>query len=175
MIVVDTETTGTNPYKNSIIQIGAVDFYNPNLQFKLTFMPFDTAEVDPIAETIHKLSIKQLQSFDGFNNAITKFNEWVKNIGQRYENSTIRLGGYNIGFDFWFLKFSFDRVGIKMPFDFHLFDLYSISKAFGFPSLSVVGICNRLKLPVLPTHDALNDAIMTRNALFELLPKHGNY
>ena len=33
MIVVDIETSGTSPYKHSILSIGAVDFSNPERQF----------------------------------------------------------------------------------------------------------------------------------------------
>ena len=49
MIVVDVETSGLDDEKNSLLSIGAVDFYNPKNQFYGECRVREGAEVNPEA------------------------------------------------------------------------------------------------------------------------------
>ena len=166
IIVLDTETTGTNPCKNSVIQIGAINFSDPNQKFQITFAPFKGAEITQEAEQVHKISKDTFNSLPKFEDGIKEFHGWITSF--KTEN-TITMAGYNIAFDYWFLNTSFAKANLTNPFDFHLVDLYSIAFSKKLTSFGLVKICKELGLETLPAHDALNDAIMTRNALVKIL------
>jgi DNA polymerase III epsilon subunit-like protein len=60
MIVVDVETTGTNPIKNSLVSIGAVDFDNPTEQFYQECRIWDGAHVETEALAVNGFTEEQI-------------------------------------------------------------------------------------------------------------------
>jgi hypothetical protein len=58
MIIVDIETTGIDPIKNSMVSIGAVD-YNTGEEFYRECRVFDGTEIDPYALKINGLTVEQ--------------------------------------------------------------------------------------------------------------------
>lgn len=165
IIVLDTETTGTDPWKNSVIQIGAVDFSNPENKFQMIFAPFEGAEITSEAEKTHKIKKETFQTLPKFEYGVKKFHDWLLSFKQ----SPITMAGYNISFDYWFITKSFEKANLTNPFDFHLLDLYSIAFSINLREYGLTKICKALGVETLQAHNALNDAIMTRNALFKIL------
>ena len=60
MIVVDVETTGSIPYRHSIVSIGAVEFENPTNQFYEECRIFEGAEIEDIAMKVNGFSYDEI-------------------------------------------------------------------------------------------------------------------
>ena len=122
MIVVDIETSGLDPYKNSILSIGAVDFSNPERQFyQECQMEKDKEYVEEALkvngfkkEELNDPKKKTLESI------LNEFLEWMEPI----ENKTI--GGHNVNFDAGFLNYSFKRYNLNFSFGHRVLDTHSL-------------------------------------------------
>ncbi len=100
MIVVDVETSGTEPDKHSILSIGAIDFAHPDNQFYEECRIWDGAHIDPEASEFLKLSEAQmkdrLKQTEG--ELVTRFFAWLE---ERDEHT---IAGQNPMFDLGFIK-----------------------------------------------------------------------
>ncbi len=120
MIVVDVETTGLDPKKNSIISIGAVDLNNPQNTFYLECQPFKGALVSDAAIGINGADWLGDKSKPTLKQAIKSFIEWSSKIQDH------RLAGNHVaGFDSPFLMATAKRYHINWDPDYRIVDLYS--------------------------------------------------
>jgi DNA polymerase III epsilon subunit-like protein len=150
MIVVDVETTGLNPRKNSIVSIGAVNFENPKEQFYGECRPWIGAALNDQALSINGFSKEYLKNNKkSHNKLILEFAEWMD--GQ-VENQII--GGHNPFFDTGFLTYSYNKCKIKPTFGHRIVDLHSICYA---------KILNDIKLQNKSSVDKLH---LTSNDIF---------
>ncbi len=125
MIVVDVETTGLNPRKNSIVSIGAVSFENPQEQFYGDCRPWIGAAVNDQALSINGFSKEYLKNNKkSHNKLILEFAEWMD---RQIDNQII--GGHNPFFDTGFLTYSYNKCNIKPTFGHRIVDLHSICYA----------------------------------------------
>lgn len=124
MIVVDVETTGTDPKKHSIVSIGAVEFYNPQNQFYSECRIFDGAEITDALD-INGFSKESL--FDPtkptLEAAVKSFLEWTSQCTYK------TLAGENPNFDRNFLHASAERYSLKWTLGRRVVDLHSVSYA----------------------------------------------
>lgn len=126
MIVVDIETTGTNPLKNSIVSIGAIDFDNPKNAFYEECCIPDDSEVEPVALEINGFSEKQIRdpTKKSVDVIVGEFLIWSDKI------QTKILSGHNIHFDRNFLWFTIQKYPyLQWIFEYRLVDLHSICYA----------------------------------------------
>ena len=109
MIVVDVETTGIYPEKNSIVSIGALDFSNPQNQFYKECRIWEGAEISDKALEINGFTKNEITSLDksSLEETVFKFIEWTKNI----EDQT--LAGHNVWFDALFLRDALNRAKVR--------------------------------------------------------------
>ena len=123
MIVVDVETTGVDPKVHSIVDIGALDFSDPENQFYVTCRIFEGARIDPEALEINGQTEKQVRYDNNrtLEEAIKEFLTWAENIEDRI------LAGQNTSFDRDFLMESALRYGIEWKLGFRTIDLHSIA------------------------------------------------
>lgn len=180
MIILDLETTGLDPLKNQIIEIGALDFENPSNQFYQTCKIDDTAEVDPAALEINgynysnltdtrKMSLKQI---------ILNFKEWLKSIDDK------TIAGQNVDFDITFLNVSFKRFNANFALGRRKIDLHSLTYSQfkvlglnpplkdGFSNLSGDHIMEYVGLPKEPRpHTAMNGVKYEAEAFSRLIYK----
>jgi CRISPR-associated protein Cas2 len=112
MVIVDIETSGLNPKKNSILEIGAVDFFNPSNRFYQKCRIFEDEEVDSNALEINGYDKKQLYdpSKQDLKNLLLIFIDWLKPINDK------TLGGQNVDFDILFLNEAIKRCNIDWIF-----------------------------------------------------------
>tara|TARA_Y100000310_G_scaffold172003_1_gene172130 strand:- start:275 stop:877 length:603 start_codon:yes stop_codon:yes gene_type:complete len=124
MFVVDVETTGIYPERNSIVSIGAVEFSNPQNQFYQECRIFPEAEIMPKALEINGFTYEQITdpSKPTLEEAIREFIAWLDGT-----DSTKLLLGENPWFDRDFINASASRYGVPKPFGKRIIDLHTTS------------------------------------------------
>jgi DNA polymerase III epsilon subunit-like protein len=122
MIVLDIETSGIEPTKNSILSIGALDFYNPTNQFYAECRVWQGAHITDEALKINGFTLQQIMDKNKPTEVeITE--EFFKWILQCPEHTT---AGQNPSFDTGFLKASAERHHLSYPLVKRTIDLHSI-------------------------------------------------
>lgn len=169
LIFVDLETTGLDPRKHEIIQIGALVVSQPDFEvvkkWEVKVKPehLETASAEALKMVNH--DPKKWKEAVLIKQALEEFNQLAKDG---------MLIGYNISFDWMFLETNFVRHKIKPTFDYHCLDIPSmiflalykdlpekirlghITKHFGLSRKS-------------ETHDALEDAELTHQIFKRLM------
>jgi DNA polymerase III epsilon subunit-like protein len=123
MIVVDVETTGTNPEKHSILAIGALDFENPTNRFYAECRAWDGAHVEDDAlkisggtETSIHDTTKQTES-----ELIQKFIDWATPC------KGWNFIGQNPSFDLNFVAAACHRAHTEFPFPHRALDTHTMA------------------------------------------------
>jgi DNA polymerase III epsilon subunit-like protein len=178
MIVVDVETSGRDPKKNSILSIGAVDFLNPKNQFYGECRIWEGAGISQEALQINGFSEREIKDANkqDLGSLIKKFLNWISGI----EDKTI--AGQNPSFDIGFLEDSINRYRIDYRIGRRSIDLHSVSYAHhlktgiriplkkGRTELNTDLIFAYVGLPPEPKpHNALVGAKMEAEALSRLI------
>jgi len=178
MIVLDVETTGLDPMKHSIIEIGALDFSNPQNQFYEKCQIRKGAEIDSKALEINGYSESQCQDPNkaSLEQILINFINWLDKI----EDKTI--AGHNVDFDISFLKDSIKRFNIEFNFGFRKVDQHSLIYAHHLKSLKKIPLKNNLSnlggdkimeyvgLPTEPKpHSGINGAKFEAEALSRVI------
>ena len=121
MIIVDVETTGTDPHCHSLISIGAVDFDNPERRFFEECRAFDGAKVEKEATEIN--GVGEIEAFDDTKQSdeelITHFFEWMK------ESRDHTIAGQNPQFDVSFLEATARRYHLNYSIPKRMVDLHA--------------------------------------------------
>lgn len=122
MIVVDIETTGINPYKSSIVSIGAIDFKNPSSFFYEECRVWDGAEIIKEALKVNGFTLEQVQdpSKKSLQEIMAAFLAWTKNSSDK------TIGGANVFWDHDFLRASAKRYNLEWSFTRRIVDLHSV-------------------------------------------------
>lgn len=180
MIIVDVETTGTDPRKHSIVSIGAVDFCDPGNQFYQECRIWNGAEIVKEALDVNGFSEEEIRNANkkSLEETIKNFLKWTENIADR------TLAGGNPSFDRDFLKTSAERYGIDWTLGYRSIDLHSLcythylSRNLIPPmkdkrtNLNTDAIFKYVGLPAEPKpHNALTGAKMEAEAFSRLIYK----
>lgn len=125
MIIVDIETTGLNPEKNSIASIGAVDFENPSVQFMEECQIWNGAEIDEAALVVTGDTYESLTDPHKKTEAevITNFLNWLEG------RPDMVIAGQNVFFDTSFIRGAAKRAGVLCDISVRIVDLHSITYA----------------------------------------------
>ncbi len=170
MIIVDIETTGLDPKKNSIVSIGAMEFENPKNTFYGECRMDEGAEVSNIALKINGFTRRQIKDpkKPSSEELLNSLIGWMKPIKDK------TLGGENIWFDIEFFEENFRELGMKWPFGKKIAELHEISPLLeGHPwsldmVLYAVGIPPRIK-----AHHAMDDVELTAETMSRLIDGKG--
>ncbi len=179
MIILDTETTGIDYRKHSIVSLGALDSYNPKHQFYEECRIFEGTEIDSESLKINGFTIGQItdKNKQSLEQLMKEFFKWEKHIHDK------TLAGQNVHFDANFTKFSAELYNLKYPFsDKRFIDLHSIcyadhlKRGFKIPlkdgksDLSLDHVLRYAGLPKEPKpHNALTGAELEAEALSRLI------
>lgn len=125
MIVLDVETTGTDPQKHSLVSIGALDFSNPEERFYEECRIWDGAHVDPVALQVNGMSEESIRDPQRQSEADLVFN-FLKWADSRED---MLIFGHNVDFDVSFVKAGASRGGMSAPLSKRIIDLHSICLA----------------------------------------------
>ncbi len=165
MIVVDIETTGMEPLRNSILSIGALDFENPGETFYGECRVDEGAEVSSIALKINGFTREQIEDpkKPTSKELLEAFSQWMNNIKDK------TIAGDNIWFDIGFLEFNFKKNKMKWPFKKKIVELHEISPLTAGLPWSLDAILHMAGIPPRnDAHNALNDAELTAEAMARL-------
>ena len=127
MLAIDIETTGTDPNKNSIVSVAAINTNNVNSFFTMKIKPFDGAEIHADALDVNGFTVHELNNSrvsQDYKEGLHAFHEWVVPTKE-----TIMLG-HNVHFDWLFLKTAFEKLGLDNPFSHRLVDIHSIAQFY---------------------------------------------
>lgn len=122
MIVLDIEASGTDPYKHSIVSIGALDFTNPEKQFYAECKIWNGAHVMDEALEVNGFTREQIidptKKTEG---EITEdFFKWIE------DSPDHTTAGQNPSFDRDFLRLSAERAGLNYTLSFRTLDVHSV-------------------------------------------------
>lgn len=122
MIVVDIETSGVDPVKNSILSVGAVDFSRPEDQFYEECRLREGSSYDQVSLEIAGFTVEQINDSKkkSLEELLKNFLKWTENIND------ITLAGHNIQFDVRFLDHSFRLYGMRWIFGYRSVDTHTL-------------------------------------------------
>lgn len=170
-VVLDTETTGLNPEKDSMVSFGAIKIQNGRIQVKTSIEAyFETSDNKKEALQIHEiLSPKDPIQVDVFAKALLKY--LANHI----------IVGHHIGFDLKILEKSLESYGLKKILNPVLDTQYLATRlekgyhydvSMGKPGeYSLDSLCERYQVPLDDRHTAARDAFLTAQLLLKLLKK----
>ena len=182
MIIVDVETTGTNPIKNSLASIGAIDFTDPTNRFYEECRVWNGAHIDEEALTINGYTFEKLidPKKKSERELVTTFLEWIK------EKAEHTIGGQNPFFDVGFIQAACGRNHLNFTLAHRTIDLHSITyfhmirEGINPPvehkrsNLNSDTIMAYVGIPAEPKpHIALNGAIWEAEAFYRLFNNEG--
>lgn len=166
----DCETTGLNPKKDEIISIGAIIIKNNRILHSKKFERFCKTDkaLDEESIKIHHIRECDIQNAKDIEEVIEEF---LLFIGNR------PLIGYYLEFDVSMInKYIKPKLGITLPnrqieVSALYYDLMIKKYPQGNIDLRFDVIMNKLQLPRLSKHDAINDVIMTSMIFLKLKEK----
>jgi DNA polymerase-3 subunit epsilon len=161
--VFDTETTGLDPTRDEIIQIGAVRMVNGKL---LRGERFDQLvdprrSVPPASTPIHGITDAMVRGQPSIDEVLPAFH--------RYARDTV-LVAHNAAFDMRFLQLKEASTGVT--FDQPVLDTLLLSEVVhpSQDSHRLEAIAERLGVTVIGRHTALGDAMVTAEVFWRLVP-----
>ncbi|MGB3750968.1 MAG: 3'-5' exonuclease [Arcobacteraceae bacterium] len=163
----DCETTGLNPQKDEIISIGAIIIKNNRILQSKKFERFVQTKNSLTEESIKIHHIRECDIEDGLDIDCV-IDEFLDFVGNR------PLVGYYLEFDCAMVnKYIKPKIGIKLPNEqIEVSELYFDQMIKKYPGgnidLRFDIIMERLGLPRLGKHDAINDVIMTAMIFLKL-------
>jgi len=125
MIVLDVESTGLSPVRNSIVSLGALDLENSSNRFYAECSAWDGSEIEDEALAINGFTRGDVEQGSGKQSEaelITAFVAWAQS-GPR----TRMLAAQNPSFDLEFVQEACKRAGIKCPFGKRTIDVHSLT------------------------------------------------
>lgn len=124
MIAVDTESSGLDPNKNSILSIGAIDTDNPADQFYDECRIWDGADISDEALAVNGFSRAEATDSNKKTEAelITAFMAWAMDRAGNYT-----LIAQNVAFDSAFIRAAARRAGIESSFAQRSLDTHTLA------------------------------------------------
>ncbi len=163
-VVFDTETTGLDPAKDEVVQLGAVRVVNGNIVAGEVFETLVNPQIPIPSQSTKVHGIDQTMVADApmFGQVCTKFYEFSKDAV---------FVAHNAAFDMAFLHKQTPKIGL--PFDHTVMDTVLLSAAIfgGSATHTLDAICDRLEI-VIPEdqrHTAMGDAVATAQALVSMI------
>jgi DNA polymerase III epsilon subunit-like protein len=170
ILVVDLETTGSNPLIHEVVEMGAVLLDKDTLRqvrsIQSLVRPESLDRSEPLAMKIHGLLPDQLLQAPSASQVVSHL---IDTLGHGYT-----LCGWNICFDTQFLAGMFRRAGKYEEFtklDYHRLDLWSLVQLAWTCGLveeeptSLSRICTSWGIQRQENHSALQDALISAEVL----------
>jgi len=183
IVVLDVETGGLDPQKDSILSLGAVVWEDGELKERIYFMVNEgDIKADPKALAINGLSVEEVQR-EGADPkaAVAMFRQWMANAGLNVMPGKVTMGGHNVAFDAGFVERLFRLAGARNPFAYRrictqsaaLF-LMAAGKLPGISGTGLDSLCAHFHIDIREggaqgRHNAQEDAVATAKLLTMLV------
>ena len=177
----DVETTGTNPAKHGIIQIGAIIEVDGVVveECNLKCAPHEGAAISPDALAISGTERSELENRMTSLEAYTKFRHFLSRHIEQYDREDkCYPAGYNIHFDLNFIQAWFrhhgDKYGIGSFINWRMLDplpllfIKDFTRQMTLSDYRLETVCRHFGIE-LHAHDAMSDIRATRELLLKLL------
>jgi DNA polymerase III subunit epsilon len=157
ILLIDVETTGIDPHRHEIVQLGALLLKGQDLEEHDAFSSL-VRPIGPIsvgAQKVHGLTIQNLERGPPLECVIREFDA-------RFPADAL-IAGHNVGFDVAFLKRAYAQVQLTYPFDYHVLDLWSVAffvltaQGVTLPTYNLDNLCSLYGVRRDRQHDALAD------------------
>jgi len=166
-IVLDCETTGLNPKKDEILSIAAVRIKNNKILTSQSFEIFikPSNKISAKSITIHQIRPDDLKDGVDINEALDQLLYFISNLP---------IVGYYISFDIKILNTYLKRfIGTtlhnkQIELSSMYYKRYKKHSAHEFVDLKFDTIIEKLDIPKISKHNALNDAIMSAMIFLKL-------
>ncbi len=151
-VVVDLETTGLDPLRSEIIEIGALKIENGRIVGEYQTLVKPKFGVSRVSERITGITEKMLEEQPSIEEVMDEF--------MRFLGDSL-LVAHNASFDYRFLRFWVEKITGK-EFSRPYIDTLALSRALlTMSSYSLDKVASKLKLGVFRHHRALDDARIT--------------
>lgn len=158
-IVLDVETTGLQPQKDKILEIGAAKVQRGKVCTTYQTL-INTGS--PVPERIQELT--------GITDAMRKSGRKIKEVMEEFVLfcGDLPILGHNVSFDYSFLKQTAAECGL--PFEKEALDTLKIARKVlpELPSRTLEALCVHYELHPNRAHRALDDALSTHELLWEM-------
>ncbi len=178
MIIIDIESSGTDPRVHSLLSIGAVEYEHPENRFYGECRAFTGAHIDPEALAVCGFSMEQATDANKQTDEalLRAFYTWAERVGE------VTITGQNPSFDRDFLRMTAERAKMSWPFSYRTVDLHAIvyAKLLSEKKLpevrnkhTMVNLDTALTMAGLPlragAHNALEDALLEAEAFARIV------
>lgn len=165
-VVVDIETTGTQPLKSDIIEIGAVYIENHQVVKKYSSLVKPTQEIS-----------EYIESITGINDAMVANERPIEEVLPEFLDfcGEVPLVGHNlVVFDYRMLKVKATRLGL--PFKKEAVDTLIVARKLlsELPSRKLGDLCDYYGIDLVNAHRAYDDAYATYQLYEQLYDAFGN-
>lgn len=123
MLIIDVEASGTEPWKHSIVSLGALDYANPTNRFYMECRVWDGAHIMDGALAVNGFSREEITDKRKQSEAdlLHAFLAWSDELEER------TLVGQNVSFDRDFVKYAAERAGhTEWPFAYRTIDVHTL-------------------------------------------------
>ncbi|MBF0586224.1 3'-5' exonuclease [Prosthecochloris sp. N3] len=177
----DVETTGTDPSRHAIIQIGAIMEIDGVVaeEINISCAPFKGARIDDTSLEVTGTTRYELQHRMPDWKAYGIFRKFLlRHIEQYDQNDKCYPAGYNVRFDLNFIQSWFhrndDTYGIGSFINWRMLDplpllfIRDFTGTLSLPDYRLETVCRHFGIELKP-HDAMSDIRATRQLLLKLL------
>lgn len=176
----DVETTGLDPQKNDIIQLGYIVEINGQVkkegEFKL--QPINYATINKAALEVNKTTIEDLKTYPQPQLVHRQIVSLLDKYVDKYnKNDKFIVAGYNVDFDLGMFEEFFKKNNHKYfwsYFDYHKLDPITFIFMLEYKGLikleshKLVNVCKYFGIEI-NAHDALSDIKATRALIYKLM------
>lgn len=178
----DTETTGLDSKKNSIIQFAGIMEYDGKEvdRINIKFQPFEEAEISQEALDKTGTTLEDILGYISHVEGFQKIQLFLDKHCNKFDrNDKIYPAGYNSKFDTEFLsemfKYNGERFGIGSYFNWRTIDplpllyLMDWTGKISLENYKLETVCKHFKITLTDAHDAMSDIEATRDLIKKLL------
>ncbi len=167
LVFIDIETTGLNPEEHEIIEIGCLVVNGQTFEVKTKYH----ARINPKHPDRWDTKAKELIGYSRRKWSNTKELSNILNKINKLSSGGI-LAGWNVSFDWSFLRKAFEHLSMTPQFDYHRIDVMSIAYAALYlkpkvESLSLRKVAVSFGMSLPETHRAMDDI----KATYEIFKK----
>lgn len=170
----DTETTGLDAKKNSLIQIAGIVEINGQLceEVNLLMRPPGDSIIDQEALKVNGRTVKEMLDFPPADQFVSSFSKILSKYIDRYDTTDkFVCAGYNVNFDIGFLREAFVKAGdpyygswfFNVPLDIWTFiAIMVLKKDLRLKNYKLTTVCEHYRIQLEKAHNPIYDIRATR-------------